>query len=108
MPPPSAPVNPNISISNSTSSVNTGTASASNAAAARPPTSQQQQPNWLAMADRDPSRPPPPNYVCYRCGMRNHWIQFCPTLGNSAFDNISVKKTTGIPRSFLQTVSTGQ
>lgn len=25
--------------------------------------------------------PPPPNYICYRCGNRGHWIQLCPTNG---------------------------
>jgi protein MPE1 len=56
-------------------------------------------------AYQDPNRPPPPNYVCYRCGIKGHWLQMCPTQGNKDFDNFRVKKTTGIPRSFLKTVA---
>ena len=26
-------------------------------------------------------RIPPPNYVCFRCGQRGHWLRFCPTQG---------------------------
>ena len=26
-------------------------------------------------------RPPPPNYICYRCGQKGHWIKLCPTNG---------------------------
>lgn len=26
-------------------------------------------------------RTPPPNYVCFRCGKRGHWLRFCPTQG---------------------------
>ncbi|CAG8443280.1 8250_t:CDS:10, partial [Scutellospora calospora] len=46
----------------------------------------------------------PPNYVCYRCGQKGHWIQACPTNGDRSFDHMKVRKTTGIPRSFLQKV----
>ncbi|KAI3634768.1 hypothetical protein MIR68_007149 [Amoeboaphelidium protococcarum] len=52
----------------------------------------------------DPNKPPPPNYTCHRCGIKGHYIQFCPTWNNPAFDNIRIKKTTGIPRSFLKTI----
>ncbi|KAI9840471.1 MAG: hypothetical protein M1838_004054 [Thelocarpon superellum] len=52
-----------------------------------------------------PSHPPPTGYICYRCGEKGHWIQECPTNDNPEFDNRPrVKRTTGIPRSFLKTI----
>ncbi|OLY78929.1 putative RING finger protein [Smittium mucronatum] len=53
---------------------------------------------------------PPDKYVCFRCGQAGHWIQDCPTLNRdpstgSIADNVKrVKRTTGIPKSFLQKV----
>lgn len=71
-----------------------------------------------------PSKPPPTGYVCYRCGqpgrsvvycrgntqsdpvVLGHWIQECPTNDDPNFENRPrAKRTTGIPRSFLQTVA---
>ncbi|KAI8906867.1 DWNN domain-containing protein [Gorgonomyces haynaldii] len=49
-------------------------------------------------------KPPPPGYICYRCGKAGHHIQNCPTMGDPAYDNKKLKKTTGIPRIFLKTV----
>lgn len=52
-----------------------------------------------------PDHEPPSGYVCYRCGQKGHWIQVCPTNDNPEFDHRPrVKRTTGIPRSFLKTV----
>lgn len=52
-----------------------------------------------------PDHDPPNGYVCYRCGEKGHWIQKCPTNDNAEFDNRPrLKRTTGIPRSFLKTV----
>ncbi|KAK6520618.1 E3 ubiquitin-protein ligase rbbp6 [Arthrobotrys conoides] len=52
-----------------------------------------------------PSHPPPTGYVCYRCGEKGHWIQQCPTNADPNFDGRPrVKRTTGIPKSFLKTV----
>ncbi|KAI0108317.1 DWNN-domain-containing protein [Daldinia grandis] len=52
-----------------------------------------------------PDHDPPNGYICYRCGQKGHWIQVCPTNDNPEFDNRPrVKRTTGIPRSFLKTV----
>ena len=52
-----------------------------------------------------PDHEPPVGYVCYRCGEKGHWIQVCPTNDDPNFDNKPrVKRTTGIPRSFLKTV----
>ncbi|KAH7358922.1 MPE1 protein [Plectosphaerella cucumerina] len=52
-----------------------------------------------------PDHDPPNGYICYRCGEKGHWIQLCPTNDDPEFDNRPrVKRTTGIPRSFLKTV----
>src|SRR6187402_154415 len=48
---------------------------------------------------------PPLGYVCYRCGEKGHWIKECPTNDDPNFENKPrIKRTTGIPRSFLKTV----
>jgi E3 ubiquitin-protein ligase RBBP6 len=39
--------------------------------------------------------PLPSNYTCYRCGQPGHYIKQCPT------NNSDVKRSTGIPRSFM-------
>lgn len=52
-----------------------------------------------------PDHPPPPGYICYRCGEKGHWIMVCPTNDDPAYDGRPrVKRTTGIPRSFLKTI----
>ncbi|KAI9878719.1 MAG: hypothetical protein M1830_010679 [Pleopsidium flavum] len=52
-----------------------------------------------------PVHKPPPGYICYRCGEKGHWIQVCPTNNDPNFDGRPrVKRTTGIPRSFLKTI----
>ncbi|MCJ1395140.1 hypothetical protein MMC18_008021 [Xylographa bjoerkii] len=52
-----------------------------------------------------PDHPPPPGYLCYRCQEKGHWIQQCPTNDDPAFDNKPrIKRTTGIPRSFLKVI----
>lgn len=78
-----------------------------------------------AHASAAPDKPVPPNYICYRCGQAGelcltpsivhstpiltfrlgHWIQDCPTNDKPEWDNKPrMKRTTGIPKSFLQTV----
>lgn len=54
------------------------------------------------------TRPPPANYICFRCGQKGHFISFCPTLGEKEFDRPKMKKTTGIPRAFLKKVENPQ
>ena len=68
-----------------------------------------------------PSKPVPLGYICYRCGKSgehtisvprtwsdvgsDHWIHDCPTNEDPNFNNKPrIKRTTGIPKSFLQTV----
>ena len=52
-----------------------------------------------------PDHPPPPGYVCYRCGEKGHWIMECPTNNDPTFDGRPrIKRTTGIPKSFLKTI----
>ena len=58
--------------------------------------------------------PPPPNYVCHRCAVPGHWIYDCPTQFQQEDEAGSgdphkknekrVRPTTGIPKSFLQSV----
>ncbi|XP_024640376.1 E3 ubiquitin ligase PQT3-like isoform X2 [Medicago truncatula] len=44
---------------------------------------------------------PPEGYVCHRCKVSGHFIQHCPTNGDSTFDIKKVRQPTGIPRSML-------
>ncbi|GEQ71692.1 hypothetical protein JCM33374_g5378 [Metschnikowia sp. JCM 33374] len=48
---------------------------------------------------------PPPGYVCYRCGGKDHWIKNCPTNSDPNFEGKKIKKTTGIPKSYMKTIS---
>ena len=50
------------------------------------------------------NKTPPPHYICYRCGKPGHYIQVCPTNNDKSFDRPKVKRTTGIPKSFLREV----
>ncbi|KAF2653014.1 DWNN-domain-containing protein [Lophiostoma macrostomum CBS 122681] len=53
-----------------------------------------------------PAHDPPFSYVCYRCQQKGHWIQACPTNDDPDFKPAPpTKRTTGIPRAFLQTVA---
>lgn len=48
--------------------------------------------------------PPPPGYMCYRCGARDHWIKNCPTNNDPNFEGKRIRRTTGIPKKFLKSV----
>ncbi|EMG48303.1 MPE1 Protein MPE1 [Candida maltosa Xu316] len=48
---------------------------------------------------------PPPGYICYRCGKKDHWIKNCPTNNDPNFEGKKIMRTTGIPRSYLKTIS---
>ncbi|CAO3590454.1 unnamed protein product [Absidia cylindrospora] len=52
-----------------------------------------------------PQKIPPATYVCYRCGQKGHYINQCPTNGDKDYDkHPRIKRTTGIPRSFLKVI----
>ncbi|KAM0714238.1 hypothetical protein Q7P37_010025 [Cladosporium fusiforme] len=52
-----------------------------------------------------PDKPPPPGYICHRCGEKGHWIQACPTNTDPNYDGRpKFRRTTGIPRSFLKVI----
>lgn len=52
-------------------------------------------------------REPPENYVCFRCGNKGHFIQYCPTNNDKEFDIIKIRKPSGIPKDFLEKVESG-
>ena len=60
------------------------------------------QKNWLHLRGRSAyqGQRVPPNYKCNRCSLGGHFIYDCPQMRNDMPS--VVKKTTGIPRSFLQ------
>ena len=47
---------------------------------------------------------PPPNYRCNKCHVPGHFIHDCPLI-LSQKNQTAVKRTTGIPRSFLEPVT---
>ena len=49
--------------------------------------------------------PPPVSYVCVSCNQSGHWRNECPIGGKGLGQE--VKRTTGIPRSFLTPVPVG-
>lgn len=48
------------------------------------------------------------NYICFRCGQKDHFIQNCPTNTDKNYDYVRVRKPTGIPKAFLQAVESGE
>ncbi|KAH3666700.1 hypothetical protein WICMUC_005517 [Wickerhamomyces mucosus] len=51
---------------------------------------------------------PPPGYICYRCGSKDHWIKNCPTNNDPNWEGKRIKRTTGIPKTYLQTIENPQ
>lgn len=52
---------------------------------------------------RPMSGPLPADYICYRCGIKGHYINQCPTNVQ-----VDVKRSTGIPRSFMMPAKADQ
>jgi protein MPE1 len=52
----------------------------------------------------NPDDVPPPGYMCYRCGSKDHWIKNCPTNDDPNWEGKRIKRTTGIPKTYLKTV----
>ncbi|KAI9294077.1 hypothetical protein K502DRAFT_11551 [Neoconidiobolus thromboides FSU 785] len=50
------------------------------------------------------NKPISANYVCHKCGIKGHYVQNCPSQVDRKNMQPRVKKTTGIPRSFLKNV----
>lgn len=48
---------------------------------------------------------PPPGYMCYRCGKKDHWIKNCPTNTDPTYEGKKILRSTGIPKSYLQKLS---
>lgn len=48
---------------------------------------------------------PPPGYICYRCGKKDHWIKNCPTNNDPNWEGKKIMRTTGIPKLYLKTIS---
>lgn len=47
---------------------------------------------------------PPPGYICYKCGSKDHFIKDCPTTNDLNFAGRIIKRTAGIPKSLLRVV----
>jgi len=52
----------------------------------------------------NPEDVPPPGYMCYRCGSKDHWIKNCPTNDDPNWEGKRIKRTTGIPKTYLKTI----
>ncbi|CAE1273637.1 RBBP6 [Acanthosepion pharaonis] len=47
---------------------------------------------------------PPVGYVCYKCGKPGHYIYSCSLKGDANMVDMKIKRSTGIPQSFLTLV----
>lgn len=67
-------------------------------------------PSWMSKTSTEPRRQSkyvprlPPNYICFRCGQKGHFIQHCPTNDDKNYDLLRIRKATGIPKNFLRPV----
>lgn len=67
-------------------------------------------PIWMSKTTIEPKKHSkyvprlPPNYICFRCGQKGHFIQHCPTNDDKNYDLLRIRKATGIPKDFLKPV----
>jgi hypothetical protein len=60
-------------------------------------------------ADVSNIKPPPPNYVCHRCGNPGHWKHLCKTLNDINFVPVTIPRVpTGIPKTLLREAKTDE
>jgi hypothetical protein len=60
-------------------------------------------------ADVSKIKPPPPNYVCHRCGNPGHWKHLCKTLNDINFIPVTIPRVpTGIPKTLLREAKTDE
>ena len=60
-------------------------------------------------ADVSKIKPPPPNYVCHRCGNPGHWKHLCKTLNDINFILVTIPRVpTGIPKTLLREAKTDE
>ncbi|GBP41990.1 E3 ubiquitin-protein ligase RBBP6 [Eumeta japonica] len=43
----------------------------------------------------------PSNYICYKCQKHGHWIKDCPLANAQGGESVEIRRSTGIPRSFM-------
>lgn len=55
--------------------------------------------NYMKIRGANQTGEVPTNYRCFRCHQPGHWIKNCPLGSNQ--EPIEIKKSTGIPRSFM-------
>lgn len=72
------------------------------------PSQSQFSANRRLVRPKGPVIPPPTNYICFRCGQRGHFISNCPTNTDPNFNRPKIRKTTGIPKTFLKPVERGE
>lgn len=48
---------------------------------------------------------PPEGYMCHKCGKKDHFIWNCPTNSDPNWEGMRMRRTTGIPKSFLKTIA---
>lgn len=60
--------------------------------------------NWIHFRGRAAhnGQPPPKTYVCIKCSKPGHWHFDCPRTKAVNSGGVEIKRTTGIPRSFLK------
>lgn len=55
------------------------------------------------------NEPVPDYYICYKCGEKGkHYIKNCPKNNDPNWEGVRVRKTTGIPKSYLKAIEKPQ